>query len=475
MVVQLYHVVITVAHFGQPPFWGCTNVWQIHKCNRSHVLTPNEMTVNLGWLPNPPVASRRGCWEHWRVNFGEIRCIETFLREELNKGRVILKIIQFRILNMNEIVILVHCLKNHDSEMCFANRGAHVTSTGEDKPPDWLSVYILWVFAFGSVWKGGGMWNLRLKRFKVAKLVIQPECNHWHSRQQYFSHKLSAPSEPSFRSLRGPPRQHFAITRLRLCLHPEIVVCRFAGPFWEITGYIWILSAMCMGISTNKELPDKTCKNWHQVIMGGLFRASETTGNSYWLVVWHMNFMTFHILGIIIPTDFHIFPRGRSTANQLMKSADFAPTGDSSAVTARSKFSLVLARSPMEELANRPSCNGTLWEFNPWKITIFTSSTAQGSGGSFKNGKPIGEIGCCESGMAERIHWWTERCLNVLEVSSLSLSFSDYLPTYQPIFYESMNLWIYLPIYLSTYLSVCLSVCLSVDLSICGAVSFSVM
>ena len=30
-----------------------------------------------------------------------------------------------------------------------------------------------------------------------------------------------------------------------------------------------------------------------------------------------------------------------------------------------------------------------------------TSSTAQGGGGSFKNRKPIGEIGCCESGMAE--------------------------------------------------------------------------
>ena len=34
----------------------------------------------------------------------------------------------------------------------------------------------------------------------------------------------------------------------------------------------------------------------------------------------------------------------------------------------------------------------------------YTSSTAQGVGGSFKNRKPIGEIGCCESGMAERSH-----------------------------------------------------------------------
>ena len=48
----------------------------------------------------------------------------------------------------------------------------------------------------------------------------------------------------------------------------------------------------------------------------------------------------------------------------------------------------------------------------PWKLRI-TSSAAQGGGGSFKNRKPIGEAGCCESRMAERIHWWTERWLVV--------------------------------------------------------------
>ena len=37
-------------------------------------------------------------------------------------------------------------------------------------------------------------------------------------------------------------------------------------------------------------------------------------------------------------------------------------------------------------------------------LNIYTSSTAQGDGGSFKNRKPIGEVGCCESRMAERIH-----------------------------------------------------------------------
>ena len=37
-------------------------------------------------------------------------------------------------------------------------------------------------------------------------------------------------------------------------------------------------------------------------------------------------------------------------------------------------------------------------------IFIYTSGTAQGGGGSFKNRKPIGEAVCCESGMAERSH-----------------------------------------------------------------------
>ena len=44
---------------------------------------------------------------------------------------------------------------------------------------------------------------------------------------------------------------------------------------------------------------------------------------------------------------------------------------------------------------------------------MLTSSTAQGGGGSFKNRKPIGDVGCCESGMAERCHWLTERWLEL--------------------------------------------------------------
>ena len=39
-----------------------------------------------------------------------------------------------------------------------------------------------------------------------------------------------------------------------------------------------------------------------------------------------------------------------------------------------------------------------------YTTTTPTSCTAQGGGGSFIKRKPIGEIGCCESRMAERIH-----------------------------------------------------------------------
>jgi len=49
-------------------------------------------------------------------------------------------------------------------------------------------------------------------------------------------------------------------------------------------------------------------------------------------------------------------------------------------------------------IAKWPNFSGELLEL------IDTNSTTQGGGGSFKNRKPIGEVGCCESRMAERIH-----------------------------------------------------------------------
>ena len=117
------------------------------------------------------------------------------------------------------------------------------------------------------------------------------------------------------------------------------------------------------------------------------------------------------------------------------------------------------------------------WVSKRWTIcihchlpTVHTSSTAQGGGGSFKNRKPIGEVGCCESGMAERSHWWIERCL--ISLTLLSLSLTIYLPTYQ-----SINLSMYLSIYRSISLSlssVYLSSCVPVYLSICLSVYLSI-
>ena len=105
-------------------------------------------------------------------------------------------------------------------------------------------------------------------------------------------------------------------------------------------------------------------------------------------------------------------------------------------------------------------------------ICICTSSTAQGGGGSFKNRKPIGEVDCCESGMAERSHWWTERCLRSPLCLSLSLtiylptSLSIYLSIYRSIYLSLFLSFIYLPIYLSTYLPIYLSIYLSLSLSL---------
>ena len=85
-------------------------------------------------------------------------------------------------------------------------------------------------------------------------------------------------------------------------------------------------------------------------------------------------------------------------------------------------------------------------------IYIFTSSTAQGGGGSFKNGKLIGEVSCCDAKMAERTHWWIERWLSVSPFLSLFLSFS-----------LCLSFAIYLQSYLSSHLPIYLSIHVSID------------
>ena len=88
-------------------------------------------------------------------------------------------------------------------------------------------------------------------------------------------------------------------------------------------------------------------------------------------------------------------------------------------------------------------------------IPVVPHGTAQGGGGSFKKRKPIGEVNCCESRMAERIHWWTERWLEC-RVIYLSIIFSIY-PFVCLSAYLSIYLFLYPSIYPSIYLSIYLS------------------
>ena len=62
---------------------------------------------------------------------------------------------------------------------------------------------------------------------------------------------------------------------------------------------------------------------------------------------------------------------------------------------------------PMDDLSQTVSpltttCMSQNWL--PQSLDNTTSRTAQGGGGSFKNRKPMGEVDCCESRMAERSH-----------------------------------------------------------------------
>ena len=91
---------------------------------------------------------------------------------------------------------------------------------------------------------------------------------------------------------------------------------------------------------------------------------------------------------------------------------------------------------------SKPTC------INNIKNDIYTSSSAEGGGASFKNRKPKGEVGGCESRMAATIHWWTERCL---ERRAICLSIC-----------RSVSLSLYLSIDLALHLCMCPSICLSI-------------
>ena len=113
--------------------------------------------------------------------------------------------------------------------------------------------------------------------------------------------------------------------------------------------------------------------------------------------------------------------------------------------------------------------------YNTYKPTYYiydaiTSSTVQGGGGSFKDRKPIGEVGCCQSWMSS----WLSICLSVglfiyLSVClcvDLSICLSNYLAIYPHIYPFDFHLSsVYLSIRASIYLNIVLSIYPSMYLS----------
>lgn len=71
----------------------------------------------------------------------------------------------------------------------------------------------------------------------------------------------------------------------------------------------------------------------------------------------------------------------------------------------------VLSHADQQLPATKHPSKVSPYDRSKWSYNFITptSSIPRGRGGSFKNRKAIGEIGCCESRMAGRIHWWTEK------------------------------------------------------------------
>ena len=111
---------------------------------------------------------------------------------------------------------------------------------------------------------------------------------------------------------------------------------------------------------------------------------------------------------------------------------------------------------------------------------VYQKCRTRGSGGSFKDRKHIGEVGCRDAWMPERTHsridrWfclWVSESLSLWVSESLSLSLSvSFSSLSMSVVFICLSVW--LAGCLSIWLSVCLSVCLSISLSIHLSLSLS--
>ena len=80
-----------------------------------------------------------------------------------------------------------------------------------------------------------------------------------------------------------------------------------------------------------------------------------------------------------------------------------------------------------------------------WVVMAYTSSTAQGGGGSFKDRKPTGEFGCCGAWLAERTDG--RKGGGSSASPSLSLSLAVYLAIYLSFIstYHYLSIYVKLP------------------------------
>ena len=165
---------------------------------------------------------------------------------------------------------------------------------------------------------------------------------------------------------------------------------------------------------------------------------SRGVSNYIWLVVWLPSIWHF-------PINIGLLSSSQLTNSYFFRGVAQPPT--------RYEVGILRAKSPW--LAKYIYLQDSLWVLKATKIhggasqlgpranNHGTSSTASRRWWKFQNRKPIGEVGGCESWMAERNHWWIYLSIHYLSI---------YLSIY-PSIYLSVYLSIYLSIYLSTLAS----------------------
>ena len=91
----------------------------------------------------------------------------------------------------------------------------------------------------------------------------------------------------------------FNVRRMGSVMYFQFKTC------WHSPRFIWVISTWGGGCSS-EILPFLDGSNMGASSAHSMVQKVECGANTCWLVVWNI-FLFFHILGIVTPTDFHIF------------------------------------------------------------------------------------------------------------------------------------------------------------------------